>query len=72
MATGAKEVVVPRCLREEGEALAQAEQPVLIGRFSRAEGAGPGVPTSGSRGHVGEGKLKLRFCTVPHLRLRTL
>lgn len=31
----------PGCARGEGEALAQAERPALIGRPRRAEGAGP-------------------------------
>lgn len=68
MATGAKEVALPRLLAQGGRG-------ACAGRAVRsnwpASWSGRGgtrrPPASGSRGHVGEGKLKpLLISVVPH------
>lgn len=62
MATGAKEVAVP-------PAAGACARGAAYSNWSTSQSGRGGAmlsPSSGPRGHIGEGKLKLHFCTVPH------
>lgn len=70
MATGAKEVAVPR-LRARGGRGACASG-AARSNWPAAQGGRGGTRrplSSGSRGHIGEGKLKPRVCSAPHFSL---
>lgn len=66
MATGAKEVALPRLLvRGRGACAGRAVRSNWPASWS-GRGGTRRPPASGSRGHVGEGKLKPLLSVVPH------